>query len=132
MHLTNVTAAIIRKNGRILIARRGPASFMSGKWEFPGGKVEEGESLEDCLKREILEELGIDILVGKPFHAVLYDYPEKGTVRLHSFLCSLSGGEPKAGHSHSNFMWVTASELKEYDFAPADISIVEKLLTEIV
>ncbi|MDO8560746.1 MAG: (deoxy)nucleoside triphosphate pyrophosphohydrolase [bacterium] len=124
----NVAVAIIRRDDKFLIAERGPTTYMAGKWEFPGGKVEDGEIAEECVKREVLEELDADVIVGELFHTVLYDYPEKGLMRVYGFLCTLTGREPKAGHAHAKFLWVTAPELKKYDFLPADILIIERLL----
>ncbi|MFY9461716.1 MAG: (deoxy)nucleoside triphosphate pyrophosphohydrolase [Candidatus Sungiibacteriota bacterium] len=125
-----VAAAIIRDDEKILIAKRGAASFLGGKWEFPGGKVEPGEDLLTCLAREIREELGVGIKVGEPYEAVIYDYGAKGVVRLHSFLCNISDGEPRAGHSHSELKWVAQSELGQYEFVPADIPIAKRLSGE--
>ncbi len=126
--MINVTAAIIQKGDKILIAERGPASFLGGKWEFPGGKVEKGEEFVECLKREIREELGAIISVGEPFQSVTHDYGEKGVIRLSSFMCRLLEGEPVASHSHSAIKWVGLDELSGFDFAPADIPIVKRLI----
>lgn len=121
-----VTAAIIRRDNKILIAQRGPSSRLAGLWEFPGGKVEEGENLATCLAREIAEELDIDIAVENEFHTVEHDYGEHGVIRLHSFLCNLLRGEPKPS-VHAEIRWVTLEEMTKYEFAPADIPIVERL-----
>ena len=79
-----VTAGVIRKDGSILVAKRRKGAHLAGTWEFPGGKREEGESLSACLKRELLEELGILVTVGPRIDAVVHDYPEKRVV-LHGF-----------------------------------------------
>lgn len=122
-----VTAAIIREGERVLITQRS-AGHLAGKWEFPGGKVEGDEELVTCLEREIEEELGISISVTEPFHSVVHDYGEQGVIRLHSFICGLVRGEPKA-RSHTNLKWVTIDEIASYDFAPADIPIVARLIS---
>lgn len=124
---TVVTAAIIRRDDAILIARRGPASRLAGLWEFPGGKVEEGEDLRACLIREIAEELGIRIAVEEAFRTVEHDYGEHGVIQLASFFCQLIEGEPEPTF-HSEVRWVKLEELGRYTFAPADIPIVESLL----
>ena len=126
-----VTAAIIQRDedGRILIAQRGIPSRLAGKWEFPGGQIKSGEDLVTCLEREIWEELGIRISVGEPFHAVLHDYGAHGTIRLNSFFCTIVEGEPKAS-VHADLRWVVPRELLAYDFAPADIPIVERIIRQ--
>ncbi len=124
--VTVVTAAIIRRDNRILIAQRGPSSRLAGLWEFPGGRVESGENLENCLVREIAEELGIDIAIEGEYYVVEHDYGKHGVIRLHSFLCRLIRGEPEPS-VHAEIRWVTLEEMAEYKFAPADVSIVERL-----
>lgn len=122
----DVTAAIIMKEGQVLIARRAPGRSLAGKWEFPGGKVESGESLAACLKREIREELGIEINVGERF---CESTDESGRIRLISFLAEWVAGEitPTA---HSQICWADPMELSRYDFASADLPIVKKLQEE--
>ena len=121
-----VTAAIICRGGKILIAQRRSPEHLAGLWEFPGGRVEVGENLRSCLKREIAEELGIRINVGPLFLTVKHDYGEHGSVLLHSFWCMQVSGEP-APSIHADVQWVTPEELSNYRFAPADIPIVERL-----
>src|SRR3954468_16997701 len=93
--LVEVVAAIIRNDGKILITQRRDDVHLARLWEFPGGKVEAGESLSAALRREIREELGIAIQVGDEFFTIEHAYPEK-TVRLHFFSCEMTGGEPAA------------------------------------
>src|SRR3954453_1513497 len=90
-----VVAAIIRRDGRILITRRFDHVHLPGLWEFPGGKVERGESLEAALRREIREELGIDVAVGRKYFTIEHQYPSK-VVDLHFFDCTIEHGEPAA------------------------------------
>lgn len=120
-----VTAAIIRRGEKILIAKRGSGS-LAGKWEFPGGKVEAGERLEDCLMRELREELGIEVMVGKLFLVTAHDYGANGLVRLHAFLCRVIAGKPEPRY-HSALEWVSPADLSHYEFAPADIPIIAAL-----
>ena len=73
----NVAAGLVFEQGRLLITQRHEASHLGGLWEFPGGKVEPGETFEECLRRELLEELGIDVNVGKLFESISHEYPER-------------------------------------------------------
>jgi 8-oxo-dGTP diphosphatase len=121
-----VAAALIcDEGGRYLITRRVPGSHLEGLWEFPGGKREVGESLEECLRRELSEELGADFTVGQRVETVTWRYPEK-TVVLHFFRCRLSGGaiEPRERQAHA---WVEAGRLNDYAFPPADRELIVRL-----
>jgi 8-oxo-dGTP diphosphatase len=122
----NVTAAIISRDGLILITKRLPGYHLAGLWEFPGGKQEPGESLEECLKREIQEELDIKIHVEKLFKTVRHEY-EKKIVSLHVFECSFISGEPKAIECQE-FKWVKPETLNQYEFPPPDVEIIELLI----
>jgi 8-oxo-dGTP diphosphatase len=121
-----VVAAIVRRNGKLLITRRLDHVHLAGLWEFPGGKVEARESLEGALLREIREELGIDIAVGAEIFTVEHDYPTK-SVRLHFFNCTLLQGEPQA-LDVSDLRWVTPAQLADYEFPPADSALIQKLI----
>jgi 8-oxo-dGTP diphosphatase len=123
--MKEVTAAIIVRNNKVLIARRAPGENLEGKWEFPGGKIELGETPEHCLQREIHEELDIYIDVLNYFGDSIYDYAN-GTIRLMAFRCQWLSGELTL-RVHSEIAWVNSEELDHYDFAPADIPLVEKL-----
>lgn len=127
--IIEVTAAIIQRDDRILIAQRPASSWLAGKWEFPGGQIEAGEDGSICFIRELREELGITVVVGAPFSTVLHDYGEHGRIRLHSFLCRIVAGEPTALY-HADLQWAAPEELPNYDFAPADIPIVERLISQ--
>ena len=123
--MKEVTAAIILKNNKILIAQRAPEDNLAGKWEFPGGKIELGETPQDCLKREIREELDVDIEVLDFFGESIYAY-HSGTIKLMAFWCKWISGDFTL-KVHSQIAWVNRNELDLYDFAPADIPLVEKL-----
>jgi 8-oxo-dGTP diphosphatase len=123
--MKTVTAAILVKNGKILIAQRKHGDKLAQKWEFPGGKIEDGETPEKCLQREMKEEFQIEVSVGKYLGESIYHYPH-GSIRLVAYRTFWERGEllPRA---HEEFKWVSVHELQYYDFAPADISFVEKL-----
>ena len=120
--IVDVTAAIIEKNGKILIAKR-----KEGKWEFPGGKVEEGENMEECLKRELKEELGIDVKVKKKFCVVEHEY-DFGKIRLHVFIAECN--EEPVAKEHLAIKWVSMEELQKYDFMDADKKVIDILKTK--
>ncbi|HHW00123.1 MAG TPA: 8-oxo-dGTP diphosphatase MutT [Clostridiaceae bacterium] len=123
-----VTAAIIINSGKVLIAQRAENQNQAGKWEFPGGKVEPGETPEECLKREIKEELGINIEVKDFFGESIYHY-DTGAIKLIAYKAQWTDGEYKLT-AHSQIKWVKPQELDNYDFAPADICFVERLKRE--
>jgi 8-oxo-dGTP diphosphatase len=121
----DVVAAIIRKNDEILITQRLDGVHLARLWEFPGGKVEAGESLEAALRREIQEELGIKIRVEDEFFTVDYDYPSK-SVRLHFFNCVVLEGEVRP-LDVADLRWIKPHDIGNYKFPPADVDLVEKL-----
>jgi len=125
-HLIGV--GIVWKDGQILIALRPPEGLLGGLWEFPGGKVEEGESLEECVIREIREELDIQVKVDKPFVKVKHAYTHF-RITLHSFHCTYLGGEPKP-LGCADWKWVSPEELPHYAFPKANKKILEELLNE--
>ena len=122
----NVTAGIIFKDGRILIAKRPPGFHLAGLWEFPGGKQEPGESLQACLEREIKEELDIEISADRLFSTVCHEY-EKKIVSLHVFECSHLTGDPKALEGQE-IRWIKPSELRQYEFPPPDQEVIGLLM----
>lgn len=128
MKTIEVVAAIIIHEGRILCVQRGPAKYdyISGKWEFPGGKVEVGETKKAALVREIKEELNMDITVDTFFTMVQHSYPDFH-LTMHSFLCSCATNELTLTE-HTDFKWLSKPELSELDWAGADVPIVEKLV----
>jgi 8-oxo-dGTP diphosphatase len=122
--IIEVVAAVIEREGRVLIARRRAASHLGGLWEFPGGKRQAGETPEAALVREIREELDAAVTVGELLDDVEWTYPEK-TVRLRFFRCALEG-EPRAAEGQE-IAWVAAADLGGYEFPPADEGLVARL-----
>jgi len=122
-----VAAALIVHEGRYLITRRKAGVHLAGFWEFPGGKREPSETLEDCLRREVREELGIEVTVPEPFRVIRHDYPEK-SVELHFFRCSIQAGDPRPLGCEA-LRWVTPEELPQFPLPPADRPLVEALLS---
>src|SRR5665811_1582207 len=128
MKLIVVVAAIIVKDRKILCVQRGPHkfSYISKKYEFPGGKVEKGESNEQALEREILEELKLNIEVERCFLTVEHEYPDF-KILMHSYLCKSNGSQALQLTEHIDFKWLSVPNLDSLDWAAADIPIVEKL-----
>jgi 8-oxo-dGTP diphosphatase len=124
--MIEVAAAIIEdEQGRILIARRKPGKSQAGMWEFPGGKIEEGELVEDCLRRELIEEMGIEIAPYAYFGVNDHHYGSTH-IRLIAYRARYLSGEIDLV-DHDEYRWITAQELSEYTFAPADVKFVEML-----
>ena len=119
-----VTAAVIERDGRLLVTRRPAGVHLEGLWEFPGGKCQEGESLRECLRRELVEELGTDAVVGEEIFSTSYEYDER-TVTLHFFECSLIR-EPSP-LLEQEMRWVARSELGSLAFPPADAELITLL-----
>ena len=127
MNQIEVVAAIIRKGDKIFATQRGYGEWKDW-WEFPGGKIEQGETPEEALKREISEELSAEINVDELFSTVDYDYP-KFHLKMHCYLCTL---QTNAMHlnEHESARWLTKDELDSVKWLPADKSIIEKLKTK--
>ena len=123
-----VTAAIIKNDNRIFIARRAANKHLAGYWEFPGGKIEDDETPEVCLKRELIEELGITVNVGKFYMENQHDYGTK-IILLQAYLCELISGDIVL-RDHDKFEWIVKSDLTNFKFAPADIPFVNALYGE--
>lgn len=121
-----VVAAVIQKNERYLITQRRPTAVLPLLWEFPGGKVEEGESDAEALRREVLERLGVEIEVGQLISFVSHPY-EHYTVDLHLYECELESENLQA-KAVNDFRWVTSSEFDQHAFTPADEASMTKLL----
>lgn len=124
--LTIVTAGILIKRGKVLVAKRLPESHRGSLWEFPGGKLEAGEDPRSCLKRELLEELDIEVRVGEILEVVYHRY-ERCPVLLLGYRCELEKGIPKALQSHG-YRWVGREELEDLSMPEADWPIRDKLL----
>jgi mutator protein MutT len=120
-----VSAALVFRDGKLLITRRHAKAHLGGLWEFPGGKREADETFEECLVREIREELGIEISVGELFGEIFHDYPEK-SVRLKFFICKLISGEPQPLDCAS-VKWIGKRELGDFEFPAADAQLLQKL-----
>ena len=120
-----VTAALIIDGDKVLITQRKKNSNQGLKWEFPGGKIEEGEEPEGCLVREIKEELDIDIAVQDIFKVVMHRYGDRNILLL-AYLCSHNGGDP-APLECNNIAWVPVKRLMDFDLAAADVPIAAKL-----
>jgi 8-oxo-dGTP diphosphatase len=124
--MIDVAAAVIEnREGRILIARRKPEIFLGGYWEFPGGKLEPGETPAECAARELREEMEMHIEAGEILVETEYDYGDR-VVHLIAVRAILLGGKIEL-HDHDDIRWVTVPEMPDYLFAPADEKIVEKL-----
>ncbi|SDH10406.1 8-oxo-dGTP diphosphatase MutT [Winogradskyella thalassocola] len=118
-----VAAAIIQKDNKIFIARRSPHKHLGGLWEFPGGKIEEGETDEECLYRELQEELGITINVKEFFMNNIHNYGNI-TINLKAYFCEIKSGEITLS-DHDQYLWVLKNELDNYEFAPADLPFIK-------
>lgn len=119
-----VVAAVITDDNRIFATQRGYGEFKGG-WEFPGGKIEQGEAPEDALKREIKEELDANINVGGLLDIVEYDYPDFH-LRMHCFICSLTDGKFVL-KEHEDAKWLRKGELYSVEWLPADLGLIEKI-----
>jgi len=119
----SVVGAVIVQEGRVLCAQRGPQGTLAGLWEFPGGKIEAGETPEAALAREIREELDCEVEVGDLVTSTTHEY-EFAVVTLATYWCTPSSGEPRASE-HSTLQWVEPAKLSHLDWAPADVPAVE-------
>ena len=124
--MITVTAGILVRDSRVFIGKRKSTGRLPGKWEFPGGKVEEGETPEEGLKRELEEELEIEAIVGDQLGESVYRY-DFGTVRL-LFYRVYWESEEITSRDHDDYDWVPLDKLKNYDFVPADSAFVERLV----
>jgi mutator protein MutT len=121
----DVAAALVFREGKLLITQRHAGAHLGGLWEFPGGKREPGETFEQCLVRELREELGIEVRVDDLIESLMHEYPEKA-VHLKFYRCRWQQHEPQALGCPA-FKWVTAAELQDYAFPAADARLLDKL-----
>ena len=124
--MTVVTAAIIRNGGRVLISRRMPGQRLAGYWEFPGGKIEAGESPQACLERELMEEFGITAKAGDQIAESVYRY-DHGAIRLVALSTEILAGK-LVPTVHDRIAWVLPEDLLNYQLAPADVPIAREIL----
>lgn len=123
--VVEVATAVIKRDNKFLIAKRKLGGSASGKWEFPGGKIEKGETPEECLTRELSEEFGIVAHIDSFFMASCFDYEEK-KIRLLLYFATHVSGKFEL-HVHDEIRWVSKDELPNYDFANADIPVAVRL-----
>lgn len=128
MKTVRVVAAVIRKDDKIFATQRGYGEFKDG-WEFPGGKIEEGETPEQALAREIKEELDTEIQVGKLIETIEYDYP-KFHLSMDCFWCEIMQGGLEL-KEHEAARWLSKEELYSVDWLPADVGVVERVKEEL-
>ena len=124
MRVIEVVAAILQRDGACFATQRGYGEF-EGIWEFPGGKIEPGESSEDALKREIQEELGVDIAIENILCTTEYDYPSFH-LTMHCYLCSIASGEIEL-REHKSARWLRPEELGSVEWLPADKDVISRL-----
>lgn len=129
MKVVNVVCAIIVHEGKILGTQRGYGDFAGG-WEFPGGKVESGELPEDAVRRELKEELDLDVKVGELFDIVEYDYPTFH-LSMQCFLCTM-GNREIVLKEHADARWLDRDTVDEVEWLPADEGLIKKLKEEIL
>ena len=124
MKTINVVAAVIFKDGKVFATQRGYGEFKDG-WEFPGGKIEPGESPEDALRREIREELEVEVNVGELIDIIEYDYPAFH-LSMKCYACTIADGNPPL-LDHEAAKWLSSTQLSSVDWLPADITLIPKI-----
>jgi len=122
----HVSCAIIEKDGKILATQRSENMSLPLKWEFPGGKIKDDEQAEECLQRELLEELGIEVDIMRSLATITHQYPTF-TVTLYPFICKIKDGSITL-HEHKAFTWLPPERLHELDWADADIPLIQSLM----
>jgi mutator protein MutT len=123
--IVEVAAGLVFRDGKLLITQRYPDAHLGGMWEFPGGKRHEGETFEECLRRELREELGIEVNVREMIEEIRHDYPEK-SVHLKFYRCDCDTIEPQILGCNA-LVWVDVADLDKYCFPAADAQLLQKL-----
>ena len=126
MKIIKVVAAILQKEDKILIARKKQGKPLAGYFEFPGGKIEEGETPEESLIRELMEEMNIKIAVKEYIGESIYEYGNDKVISLLGYTAEIIDGEIKLS-DHDRYEWVTLEQINNYKIAPADIPLINKL-----
>lgn len=128
MEIVKVSAGVIIDKDKVLITRRAPKENYAGGWEFPGGKIEGDETQEECLLRELKEELNIQVIVRERCSEVTHNY---GTIRINliAYYCTITDGEISIS-VHDKFKWIKINDLLQYDLLPADIPIAKKVMED--
>lgn len=121
--MIEVTAAILEEGNKIMIARRAQGKHLAGYWEFPGGKIEQDETPEICLTRELKEEFEIDVKIGKFIGESVFNYPNK-TIKLIAFTGQIINGKMML-NDHDKIEWIKLEEINNYKLAPADLPLIE-------
>lgn len=127
MKTIRVVAAVIKDNNKIFATQRGYGDFKGG-WEFPGGKIEEGETPQEALKREIMEELDTEIEIGELIDTIEYDYPHFH-LSMGCYWCSVVNGDLVL-KEHEEARWLGKDEMMEVEWLPADVKLIEKIKIE--
>lgn len=125
MKTIEAVAAVIERNGEFLITKRLERSHLGHCWEFPGGKLEKGETIEGCAARECQEEIGVTVRPIRRLQDLWYEYPEV-KVFLHFVLCELVAGTPRTIEC-ADLRWITSDQFSDFEFPPADIGVIEDL-----
>ena len=125
--MKTVCAAIIREKGMILVSNRPASKAAAGKWEFPGGKVEPGESFGDCIKREMLEELALEVIPLDVVFDIIHHYPS-GAIRLVFLRCIRTNEKEPVAKEGQLFRWIPLKEMRNLDFLEADKGLCELLI----
>lgn len=123
--MISVVCGIIFNNGKVFIARRKPSKSLGGYWEFPGGKIEQGENHKDSLKRELMEELKMEVEIMEYYDSSKYEY-DNFTIELIAYICMYKTWNHNLT-DHDRFEWVTPNELLNWKLAPADVPLAKKI-----
>ncbi len=129
MRHLHVACAIIEQEGKVLAAQRSASMTLPLKWEFPGGKIEAGESPEECLIRELMEELGVSVVIGDALPTATHGYVDF-TVTLYPFTCRLTGGVITM-HEHHELRWIEPQLMPGLDWAAADLPVIHTYMSRV-